>query len=387
MTPDEVAAEVTTSGLRGRGGAGFPTGTKWSFLAKDHPRYLCVNADESEPGCFKDRYLIEENPHQLIEGTLISAYATESPIAFIYIRGEYRAQRLLLERAVEEACAAGYIGQEHPGQRLELRAHRPRGRGCLHLRRGDGAARLPRGAPRPAPAQAALPGGQGSLRAADGRQQRRDPLQPALHRHRGGRQVRRDRYREAAPGAGSSASAGTSSGRATTRCSGHHHLPRAAGRGVWRGLEGPLDEGDAARGRLDADAAARSTSICPSTSRRWPTPDRPWVRGRWSSWTRPPAWSTCPCAWSTSTSTSPAASASPCREGTYFESDLMHRLGAGLALDQAELATLSRHLRQHGRPCFCLLGDTATWFVMSAYKMFPRRVRQPLRSGTLPGAG
>ncbi|MGD0783898.1 MAG: NADH-quinone oxidoreductase subunit F, partial [Candidatus Aminicenantales bacterium] len=112
MTPDEVVAEVKTSGIRGRGGAGFPTGMKWSFLPKDvHPRDLCVNADESEPGCFKDRALIDEDPHQLIEGTLIAAYAIQAPIAFIYIRGEYHDQRLLLERCVEEARAAGYIGR------------------------------------------------------------------------------------------------------------------------------------------------------------------------------------------------------------------------------------------------------------------------------------
>ncbi len=112
LTPDELVAEVKTSGIRGRGGAGFPTGMKWSFLPKDiHPRYLCVNADELEPGCFKDRALIDENPHQLIEGTLIAAYAIQAPIAFIYIRGEYHDQRLLLERCVEEARAAGYIGR------------------------------------------------------------------------------------------------------------------------------------------------------------------------------------------------------------------------------------------------------------------------------------
>src|SRR5207302_6045555 len=76
MTPDEVVEEVKRSGIRGRGGAGFPTGTKWTFLPKDvFPRYLCINADESEPGCFKDRWLIDEDPHQVIEGTLIAAHA------------------------------------------------------------------------------------------------------------------------------------------------------------------------------------------------------------------------------------------------------------------------------------------------------------------------
>jgi len=112
FTPETLVAEVKTSNIRGRGGAGFPTGMKWSFLPKDvFPRYLCCNADESEPGCFKDRYLIDESPHQLIEGLLIASYALQVNTSFIYIRGEYHDQRLLLERATEEARAAGYIGK------------------------------------------------------------------------------------------------------------------------------------------------------------------------------------------------------------------------------------------------------------------------------------
>ncbi|TME46454.1 MAG: NADH-quinone oxidoreductase subunit F, partial [Chloroflexi bacterium] len=84
FTPEALVEEVKLSGVRGRGGAGFPTGAKWSFLPKDvFPRYLCCNADESEPGCFKDRYLIDESPHQLIEGVLIAAYALQVNIAFI----------------------------------------------------------------------------------------------------------------------------------------------------------------------------------------------------------------------------------------------------------------------------------------------------------------
>ncbi len=116
FTPETLVDEVKASGLRGRGGAGFPTGMKWGFLPKDiFPRYLCVNADESEPGCFKDRALIDENPHQLIEGLVIAAYALQVNTAFIYIRGEYHDQRLLLERCVEEARAAGHIGSDIHG--------------------------------------------------------------------------------------------------------------------------------------------------------------------------------------------------------------------------------------------------------------------------------
>src|SRR6185295_16753253 len=91
MTPDQVTDEVKKSGLRGRGGAGFPTGLKWSFLAKPEgvPRYLVCNADESEPGTFKDRYLMEVIPHALIEGMITSSYALGAKVSYIYIRGEY----------------------------------------------------------------------------------------------------------------------------------------------------------------------------------------------------------------------------------------------------------------------------------------------------------
>src|SRR6266571_2786132 len=90
-TPEKMVEEVKASGLRGRGGAGFPTGMKWTFLPKtrDKPRYLCVNADESEPGTFKDRLLIEKDPHLVLEGIIISCFAIECHTAFFYIRGEF----------------------------------------------------------------------------------------------------------------------------------------------------------------------------------------------------------------------------------------------------------------------------------------------------------
>ena len=105
MTPDQVTEEVKKSGLRGRGGAGFPTGMKWSFLAKPEgvPRYLVCNADESEPGTFKDRYLMEFLPHLLIEGLIVSSYALGSKSTYIYIRGEYAWIPEILEQAIAEA--------------------------------------------------------------------------------------------------------------------------------------------------------------------------------------------------------------------------------------------------------------------------------------------
>ncbi|MCX6153023.1 MAG: NADH-quinone oxidoreductase subunit NuoF [Candidatus Kapabacteria bacterium] len=112
MKPDEVTNEVKKSGLRGRGGAAFPTGLKWTFMPKgnDKTKYLCVNGDESEPGSFKDRQIFEFNPHQLIEGILISGYAMGINAAYIYIRGEYHRWINILQTAIDEAYAQGYIG-------------------------------------------------------------------------------------------------------------------------------------------------------------------------------------------------------------------------------------------------------------------------------------
>jgi NADH-quinone oxidoreductase subunit F len=131
MKPEQLIEVVKASGLRGRGGAGFPTGMKWSFVPKDNPKpkYLVCNADESEPGTFKDRLLIEKDPHAIVEGTLISAYAIQSHTAFIYIRGELVFGTARLERAVEEAYQAGYIGKNilGSGYDLDLIVHRGAG--------------------------------------------------------------------------------------------------------------------------------------------------------------------------------------------------------------------------------------------------------------------
>ncbi len=113
MGPGDVIDELKKSALRGRGGAGFPTGMKWSFVPKDSPKpkYVVCNADESEPGTFKDRYLMERDPHMLIEGMLIAAYALGSKACYIYTRGEYRYLIEIMDRAIEEARAAGLVGE------------------------------------------------------------------------------------------------------------------------------------------------------------------------------------------------------------------------------------------------------------------------------------
>lgn len=132
MTTDQVLEEVKASGLRGRGGAGFPTGMKWSFLAKPEgiPRHLVVNADESEPGTFKDRYLMEYLPHLLIEGMLIASYCLGSNTSFIYIRGEYSWIPDILEEAIEEAKKAGFLGKNILGTGFDLEIYVQRGAGA-----------------------------------------------------------------------------------------------------------------------------------------------------------------------------------------------------------------------------------------------------------------
>jgi len=132
MSPDEITEEVKKSGLRGRGGAGFPTGMKWSFLAKPEgvPRHLVVNADESEPGTFKDRYLMEYHPHILIEGMIVSSYALGSNASYIYIRGEYAWIVDILEEAIEEAKKNGFLGKNILGKGYDLEIYVQRGAGA-----------------------------------------------------------------------------------------------------------------------------------------------------------------------------------------------------------------------------------------------------------------
>ena len=122
MTPDEVVEEVKTSGLRGRGGAGFPAGMKWSFIDKKsgNPRHLVCNADESEPGTFKDRFLMEYIPHLLIEGMITSSYALGANLSYIYIRGEYMWVYKILEKAIAEAKDAGWLGKNILGTGYDL---------------------------------------------------------------------------------------------------------------------------------------------------------------------------------------------------------------------------------------------------------------------------
>jgi NADH-quinone oxidoreductase subunit F len=121
MTPQQVIDEVRNSGLRGRGGAGFPTGVKWSFLTKNvYPRYMVVNSDESEPGTFKDREIMERNPHQFLEGVMIAAYAAEANTAYNYMRGEFWDVAVKLNVVLDELRQAGLLGKNLFGTQYSL---------------------------------------------------------------------------------------------------------------------------------------------------------------------------------------------------------------------------------------------------------------------------
>ncbi len=133
MKAEEIIKVVTESGLRRRGGAGFSAGQKWSFVPREKkgPHYLAVNADESEPGTFKDRYIIDYDPHQLLEGIAISALATQCDVAYIYIRGEYHRQAQVLEKALKEACDNKVFGQQGVfGSQFKLECYVHRGAGA-----------------------------------------------------------------------------------------------------------------------------------------------------------------------------------------------------------------------------------------------------------------
>jgi NADH-quinone oxidoreductase subunit F len=132
MRPQDIVTEVKTSGLRGRGGAGFPCGAKWGFIrpGETKPIYLICNADESEPGTFKDRYIIHQDPHQLLEGMIISCFAVNARLAYIYIRGEFPLGAKILEEAIQEAKSHGFLGNNILGSGFDLEFYVHRGAGA-----------------------------------------------------------------------------------------------------------------------------------------------------------------------------------------------------------------------------------------------------------------
>ena len=368
FTPASLVEEVKASGLRGRGGAGFPTGMKWGFLPKNvFPRYLCCNADESEPGCFKDRALIDENPHQLVEGLLIAAYALQVNTAFIYIRGEYHDQRLLLERCVEEARRAGHIGRDIHGSGFSCDVIVHGGAGAYIC--GEETALIDslegyRGQPRLKPPFPAVKGLYGKPTVVNNV----ETLSNLPHIvQRGGAWFK---------GLGTEKSAGTR----LFCCSGHINRPGTYEMEMGTPIRQLLEEecGGMWKGRslkafqpgggsmqvllpehldlpIDMDAVQQAGSSLGAGAMVFmdETTCMVNVSMRLVDFYHHESCGKC----------------APCREGTYFESELMHRLEAG-ECSREELNTLADICDNMNGKCFCPLGDTATWFVMSAFKAF-----------------
>ena len=160
MTPLDVIQQITASGLRGRGGGGYPTGLKWStvYKAKGTRKFVICNADEGDPGAFMDRSVLEGDPHRVLEGMAIAAYAVGADQGYVYVRGEYPLAIQRLKTAIKQAEKAQSPGRPHPRHRLQLPGRHPHRRRGLRLRRGDGPDRLDRGQPRHPAAPPALPG-------------------------------------------------------------------------------------------------------------------------------------------------------------------------------------------------------------------------------------
>ena len=171
---------------------------KWQFVDKKSPKpkYICCNADESEPGTFKDHVLMERNPHLLFEGCLIGCHAIGAKVAYIYIRGEFYHVQEVLEAELAKARAAGYIGKNILGTGFDCEIYVHRGAGAYEAGEETALIESLEGQARAAAHQAAVPGGRGPLRLSDGRQQRRDALQRAAHHRARRRVVREDRPRE-----------------------------------------------------------------------------------------------------------------------------------------------------------------------------------------------
>jgi NADH-quinone oxidoreductase subunit F len=308
MPPEAVLAELNASGLRGRGGAGFAMGKKASFLPKGTmDKYLCCNADESEPGTFKDRELMQKSPHMLIEGMIIAAYAAGINRAFIYIRGEYALQADILDAAVKEAEAAGFLGKGILGTDLDLSLVVHRGAGAYIC--GEETALLDslegkRGNPRlkpPFPANQGLYQGPTLINNVE-------TLATVPHIIAMGG----DEY--AKIGAENSTGTKLVSVSGNVKRPGNYEIELGMkSRDIIYGLAGGPPT--AARSSSGSPAARRRpsccprTSSCPTTSTRWPRPARCSARARSSSSTTRTRSSTSRCGRRSSTATSRAASA------------------------------------------------------------------------------
>lgn len=383
--PDEVIDIVKASGLRGRGGAGFPTGVKWSFVPKDvFPKYIAMNADESEPGTFKDRQIMENNPHQVIEGALISAYAIQASAVYIYIRGEYWDIADWLDSKIEEARAKGFVGENilDSGWSCEIYTHR--GAGAYIC--GEETALLEslegkRGQPRirpPFPANVGLYGKPTVINNVETLAN-----VPFILRHGA------DAYREF----GTEDSPGTKvfclSGR--VKNPGNYELPfggETTLRKLIYELGGGIIDDKEIKGILPAGASA---AILPATDE---VLDMPITYDSFKPWDTSIGSAsvivldeTVDMFWAakkmiTFFSHESCGQCTPCREGTYWLKRLYYRVADGLG-DMGDVETMNSVAGQMRGKCICALGEFAVNPVMATIKHFPEDYELAVTRGDL----
>ena len=350
-------------------------GMKWGFIPQGptgpgaKPKYLVINADEGEPGTCKDIPTMMADPHSLIEGCIITCYAIRANFCAIYVRGEALHPLRRVRYAVEQAYAKGYLGRDILGSGFDLDIVVHAGRGRLHLRRGDGAARLAGGPPRPAPAQAAVPGHRGPLRLADGGQQRRDDrLGPG---DRAGRQLTGSARwaREKSPGPKIYSLSGHVDAARPVRGPDGHHAAAAAGAGGRHEGRHPAEVLDARR-VVDADVHRRAPRRPAGLRGRRRAPARcsapprcrcfnetvsvPWAVMKWTEFYKHESCGKC----------------TPCREGTYWLLQILRADGARRRAPQADVDTMLDVCDNILGRSFCALGDGATSPITSGIKYF-----------------
>jgi NADH-quinone oxidoreductase subunit F len=370
--PSDVVQMVRDSGLRGRGGAGFPTGVKWGFLPKGvYPRYLLCNCDESEPGTFNNHQIIDRNPHQLIEGVALSAWAIEANVAYIYMRGEFAAAAITLEQAIAQAYAAGYLGKNILGTGYDLDIYVHRGAGAYIC--GEETALMESlegkiGQPRLKPPFPAVAGLYGKPTIINNVETLANVPRIVLKGT--------DWYRSY----GTEKSAGTKcfslSGHVNRP--GNYELP--FGVPLRELIESPEYGGGIRGGRqvkiiipggasapwlthehldvpLDYESIAAAGSMLGSGAVIVldETVSAPHVAYKMDEFFKHESCGKC----------------TPCREGTHWLVKVLHRVADEGRADAADIRTLHSIYRQMAGNCFCLLGESAVMPIKSALELFP----------------
>ncbi len=388
-TPDEVIEIVKASGLRGRGGAGFPTGVKWSFVPKDvFPKYVCVNADESEPGTFKDRQLMEKNPHQVLEGALIAAYAIQANTIYIYIRGEYWDIADWLDKKIEEARAAGLVGKNILGSGWNCEIYTHRGAGAYIC--GEETALLEslegkRGNPRIRPPFPASVGLYGKPTVINNVETLANVPYILVHGAEGYRQF----GTQDSPGVKIFCLSGH------VNCPGNYELPFGGDttfRKLIFELGGGVPGGRQVKGILPAGASA---AILPATDE---VLDTPIAYGSFKQWGTDIGSAsvivldeTVDMVWAASKmihffSHESCGQCTPCREGTYWLRRLYERVEAGLA-DEGDVQKMDSVAAQMQGKCICALGEFAVNPVRATIRHFPEDYRRAVRRWQEQAAG